>query len=237
MKKSGEIAATVMEKVLEATKPDVSKKELDELAFEEIKKLGGAPSFTTVAGYYWSTCITVNSEVVHGVPNDYILQENDLVSVDLGVILSGFHTDMARTVYLGNPSKEIKRFIEKGEEALRLAISVARPGKMINDISAAIQKTIEGGQYSVVKALVGHGIGRKLHEDPQVPGFVIKNSDVELRVGMTLAIEVIYTKGESEVVIKNDGWTIVTKDGSLGGLFEDTVAITKSGVLVLTKKD
>ncbi len=238
MKKSGEIAASVMYKVLGATIPEVSKAALDKLALKEIKRLGGSPSFTTVPGYHWVTCITVGEEVVHGVPNDYILKQGDLVSVDLGVRLLGFHTDMARTIYLGNPDSEIKKFMIAGETALRLAIAQAQPGNRIFHISTVIQKTVEGAGYSIVRELTGHGIGKKLHEDPAVPGFVTKDSDIELKVGMTLAIEVIYTMGEGSVVMAgSDGWTIASKDGSLAGLFEDTVAITKTGPVVLTKKD
>lgn len=235
MKDCGKIAATIMEKVLKATIPGVSKAELDRLAAAEIKRLGGEPSFTTVPGYHWSTCITVNEEVVHGVPNGYVLKEQDLVSVDLGVVLAGFHTDMARTVYLGNPNQEIKKFVVTGERALKLAIGQAEPGKHISDISAVIQRTVEGQGFSIVRELTGHGVGKNLHEDPAVPGFVTGGLDPELGVGMTLAIEVIYTKGESGVVMAGtDGWTIATKDGSLSALFEDTIAITKSGPVVLT---
>lgn len=238
MKKSGEMAASVMYKVLAVTIPEVSKAVLDKLALTEIKRLGGSPSFTTVPGYHWATCITVGEEVVHGVPNDYILKQNDLVSVDLGVKLSGFHTDMARTIYLGNPDPEIKKFITTGETALRLAIAQAQPGNRIFQISTVIQKTVEGEGYSIVRELTGHGIGKKLHEDPPIPGFVTKDAGIELKVGMTLAIEVIYTMGASDVVMAGaDGWTIASKDGSLSGLFEDTVAITKTGPVVLTKKD
>lgn len=237
MKKSGEITAAVMEKVLQNTIPGISKQELDKIAAIEIKKLGGTPSFLTVPGYHWVTCITVNQEVVHGVPNDYILKEDDLVSVDLGVVLSGYHCDMARTVYLGTPEKDLEKFIQTGEKALELAIQKACEGARIGDISAVIQETVEGENYSVVRALVGHGIGKRLHEDPPIPGFVTGDPGPELKVGMTLAIETIYTKGAPDVVMKGqDGWTIATKDGSLASLFEDTVAITKSGPVVLTNK-
>lgn len=235
MKKSGAIAAAVMQKTLSLVKPGISKSELDKIAGDEIKRLGGEFSFTTVAGYNWPTCITVNDEVVHGIPNDDVVKEGDLVSVDLGVVLSGLHTDMARTVFVGKPNRQISKFIKTGKKALKLAIAQAQPGKCIQDISAVIQKTVEGENYSVVRVLVGHGIGRNLHEDPQVPGFVTGGHNIKLKVGMTIAIEVIYTAGKPDVVVKDDGWTVVTKDGSLAGLFEDTVAVTRQGPFILTK--
>lgn len=237
MRECGQITANVMEKVLTAAKPGVTKADLDKLADAEIKRLGGQPSFTTVQGYNWCTCITVNSEVVHGIPNDYVLKAGDLVSVDLGVVLAGLHTDCARTIFLGVPDGQIKKFLTVGQRALNVAIRVAKTGKYIGDISQALQKTIEGAGFSVVRALVGHGIGRQLHEEPQVPGFVTANSGPKLAVGMTLAIEAIYTAGKPDVTIKPDGWTIETCDGSLGGLFEDTVAVTKLGPVILTRKN
>lgn len=237
MKKSGSITAQVMENVLKNTKPGISKAVIEKIAVSEIKKLGGQSSFTTVPGYKWATCINLNSEVVHGVPDDHILKENDLVSIDLGVQFGGLHTDMARTVFLGIANPEIKKFLKTGWEALKLAIKAAEPGNHIGSLSAVIQEIIEKEKFSVVRELTGHGIGKSLHEDPEVPGFVTDQLGPELKVGMTLAIEVIYAAGSPDVVVGTDGWTIITKDGSNAGLFEDTVAITESGALVLTQKN
>lgn len=236
MTECGQISASVIDKVLAAAKIGVTKSELNKLATTEIKKLGAKPSFTTVPGYHWATCITVNDEVVHGIPNDYSLTQGDLVSVDLGAVLQGYHTDCARTIDLGRPDSARQKFVEVGAKALDLAIGEAKVGNHVGDISAVIQKQVESAAYSVVRALVGHGVGAALHEDPQVPGFVTKDLGPELKAGMTIAIEVIYTAGSPEVLLKEDGWTIVTKDGSLAGLFEDTVAITKSGPIILTRK-
>ena len=236
MTECGQIAASVIDKVLKAAAPGVTKSELDKLATSEIKKLGGQLSFTTVPGYHWASCVTVNEEVVHGIPNDYSLTLGDLVSVDLGAVWQGYHTDCARTIYLGKPDSTEQKFVEVGSQALDLAIGEAKVGNHIGDISAVIQKQIESAAYSVVRALVGHGIGAALHEDPQIPGFVTKDLGPQLATGMTIAIEVIYTAGSPEVLLKEDGWTIVSADGSLGGLFEDTVAITKSGPVILTRK-
>jgi len=238
MKQGGQIAASVMEKILKSIKPGLSKSQLDTLAREEIINLGAQPSFMTVPGYHWATCITINEEVVHGVPNEDGIKEGDLVSLDLGILWKDFHTDLARTIGVGDISLEKKDFLETGRVALERAIGVCRVGAQVGDISQTIQGLIEGKRYQVVRVLTGHGIGRKLHEDPQIPGFRQKDKGPILKEGMTLAIEVIYSMGKSEVCYKgNDGWTLRTRDGSLAGLFEDTVAITKDGPIVLTRKN
>ncbi|OGD85739.1 type I methionyl aminopeptidase [Candidatus Curtissbacteria bacterium RBG_16_39_7] len=238
MKECGQMAAYVMEKILSNIEAGLSKRQLDIRGREEIKKLGAKPSFMMVPGYRWATCITVNDEVVHGVPNEDRLKEGDLVSVDLGVFWQGFHTDMARTIAVGNLSVEKKDFLETGRIALERAIKACRAGATVNDISCAIQGAIESKGYKVVRALTGHGIGRNLHEEPQVPGFHQKDKGVVLKEGMTLAIEVIYAMGKSEVCYKGeDGWTIRTRDSSLAGLFEDTVAVVKDGPIVLTRSN
>ncbi len=224
-----------MKKVLDNIKPGVSQLELEELAASQIQKSGAAPSFKTVPGYNWATCITVNDEVVHGIPKDYKLQEGDIVGIDLGVFWQGFHTDAAWTIQVGNkkdPRKE--KFLQVGEKALNKAIGQAQVGNRVGNISASIQDTVEEAGFSVVRALVGHGVGRRLHEEPEVPGFITDNPSPTLKEGMTLAIEVIYAMGSPEVAKSDDNWTIVTRDGSLAGLFEATVAITESGPIVLT---
>lgn len=237
MKKCGQICAQAMEKALFNVVPGNTKKEIDEVAREEIQRLGGKPSFMTVPNYYWTTCITFNEEVVHGVPNDDKIKEGDIVSVDLGAIYRGFHTDMARTVAVGEVDKKVVHFLDAGRQALSKAIEKARVGLAVRDISRTIQDIVEGEDYSVVRALTGHGIGKALHEDPYVPGFLEKGTSPKLVHGMTLAIEVIYTMGGHDVLYKgNDGWTIATADGSFAALFEDTVALTKYGSMILTAK-
>jgi methionyl aminopeptidase len=177
--------------------------------------------------------------VVHGVPNEYQLKERDLLGIDIGLFYKGFHTDMAETVIVGslNDSNHLKKFIQAGWEALNQAINMAKVGNRVGHISKAIEETITKAGYSSVRALVGHGIGRDLHEDPQIPCFFKGKLEetARLEIGMTLAIEIIYNQGKPEVVYKNDdGWTIKTKDGSLSGLFEHTVAILKNGPEILT---
>jgi len=238
MKESGKIASSVMEKMLKKIEPGVSKIQLDNLAREEIINLGAQPSFMTVSGYHWATCITINEEVVHGVPNEDKVKEGDLVSLDLGVLWKGFHTDLARTIGVGDINDDKKFFLETGSKALKNAIRFCRAGFRIGDISQAIESLIESKGYQVVRVLTGHGIGRRLHEEPPIPGFRQKDKGPVIKEGMTLAIEVIYAMGSSEVCYKgDDGWTLCTRDGSLSGLFEDTVAVTKNGPIVLTRKN
>lgn len=235
MEKGGEICAKAMEKALLNIRVGRKKKEIDQTVRKEIERLRGRPSFMTVPNYHWTTCVTFNEEVVHGVPNENQVKEGDIVSVDLGVVYQGFHTDMARTVAVGKIDKKTNHFLKVGKWALSKATEKARVGGRVGDISKTIQEIVENEGYSVVRALTGHGIGRALHEDPYVPGFAEVGTTPELVEGMTLAIEVIYTMGGYDVLYKgNDGWTIATVDGSLAALFEDTVALTKFGPVVLT---
>jgi methionyl aminopeptidase len=231
MRKSGQISAYALKKVIKAIKPGVNLLTLETIAEEEIVKRGGKPSFKTVEDYKWTTCITVNSEVVHGIPRDYILRDGDKVSVDLGTVYKGWHTDTAWSVIAGG---EESKFLKVGEKAMWDGIAQATTGKTIGDISNAIQTEVEGGGYSVVRSLVGHGVGQELHEEPEVPGIGQKGVGLVLEGGMTLAIEAIYTAGKGEVEVAKDNWTIVSKDGSLGGLFEMSIIIKDKKAEVLT---
>lgn len=234
MREGGRKLAGVLDQVLRAVKPGVSLKELDQLAESLIEKRGGKPSFKMVKGYNWATCININQGVVHGVPGNYRLRNNDLVSIDIGLFYKGLHTDIARTVPV-QTKKDI--FLKTGEKALKKAIKATKPGNRVGHISKAIGKEIKKSGFSPVKALTGHGVGKKLHEDPQIPCFLkgkIKRTP-ELAPGMTLAIEVIYTQGKPDVVLADDGWTVKTADGGVAGLFEDTVVVTAKGGKVLTK--
>lgn len=238
MREGGRILGEILEALLKKVKPGVKTIDLDILASELIDKRGGYPSFKTVRGYKWTTCMCVNEEVVHGIPDD-TLKEGDILCIDIGMLYKGLHTDTAWTIPVGKVSEDTTRFLKTGKDALEKAISQSNEGNRIGDISKAIQETIEGASYSVVKALVGHGIGKKLHEDPQVPGFL--NTKIEstpiLKSGMTLAIEVIYNRGRDEVVYKNnDGWTMATRDNSLSAVFEATVLIAGSKAEILTKR-
>jgi methionyl aminopeptidase len=208
------------------------------LAAGLIAKSGGKPAFKKVRGYQFTTCLNVNEGVVHGMPNDYRIKEVDLVSVDIGLWYRGFNTDMAVSLAFGGRHRE---FLKVGQEALRRAVEVSQEGKRVGDISWAIETTIRSGGYQPVKVLTGHGVGRKLHEEPLIPCWVRRGKGVngreQLAGGMTLAIEVIYAKGKGEVVLEDDGWTIATQDGKMAGLFEGTVVVTSRGGEVLTVKD
>lgn len=239
MRHSGEITAKALKKVIKAAKVGINLKELDRVAEDEILNLGGGSSFKTVEGYFWTTCLTVNDEVVHGIPRgEVILEDGDILGIDLGTVYQGWHTDAAWSVLVGGTEtkryRDKERFLKTGEEALWKAVGQAVAGNRIGDISHAIQTTIERAGYNVVRALVGHGVGEKPHEDPEIPGFGKENTGMELKPGMTLAIEAIYTAGGYEVYQKEDGWTVASEDGSLGGLFEMTVVVGREKAEVIT---
>lgn len=242
MREGGKILAEVLFKVLEHAKVGVSELELDKLAEELILKAGAEPGFKKVANYHHTICVSTNNVVVHGVPTNYKFKEGDVVGIDCGVYFKGLHTDMAQTIRIKDKGlmikDEVDRFLETGKKALEKGIAQAKAGNRVGHISKAIQEEVEGKGYSIVRSLVGHGVGKKLHEDPEVPGFLnvpIQRTPL-LKEGMTIAIEVIYNMGKRDVVYaNNDGWTIKTKDNSLAGLFERTIAITHEGSIVLTK--
>lgn len=236
MTKGGEILALVVEEVLKAAKPGIKTSDLDKLAEAKITSYGAQASFKLVPRYHWATCMCVNDTVVHGIPTAYTLQEGDLLGVDIGVYYQGFHTDMSWTIRIGQ--KEMDKFLQTGQKALLKAIEQVKAGNRVGHISQAIETVIEKeGGYSVVKQLVGHGVGRQLHEEPQIPGIVTKPIEQTpvLISGQTLALEIIYAHKKGDIVYKNnDGWTLVTKDGSLAGLYEVTVAVRKDKPLILT---
>lgn len=233
IRESGRIASLALKKAVETIKVGVSGLEVDKAVAEEIYRQGGDLSYKTVPGYKYATCITVNEQVVHGIPTARKFAAGDVVSVDLAVMYKGWHTDCAWTVLLGKDSGK-EKFLKAGEEALWLGIKQAVDGNRVGDISSAIQEEVEGSGYSVVRSLVGHGVGRSLHEDPEIPGFGKKGQGPVLKNGMSLAIEVIYTAGSPEVVLEEDGWTFSSADGSLGGLFEMTVIVGKRAAEALT---
>jgi methionyl aminopeptidase len=235
MRKSGQVSAKALKKAMETIKIGVTELEVDKAAGDEIYKRGGDWSYKTVPGYLYATCVTVNQEVVHGIPTSRKIQNGDLVSVDLASVYQGWHTDTAWTILVGDdPTGEKKKFLDIGEEALWLGIKQAVAGKRIGDIASAIQKKVEGSGYHVVRALVGHGIGREMHEEPEVPGYGRAGTGILLKEGMTIAIEVIYAAGTQEVVIADDNWTYESEDGSMSGLFEMTVVVGKKKAEVLT---
>lgn len=241
MQTGGKILADVLWEVLANVKPGISELELDVLAEKLILEKGGEPGFKKVDGYKHTICVSVNDVVVHGVPTNYKLKDNDIIGIDCGVFYQGFHTDMSETVRVSNKIKnkkdEVDIFLEIGKKALEEGIKQAKVGNYVGDISKTIQEIVEGSGYSVVRSLVGHGVGHELHEDPEVPGYLVGSitKTPKLTEGMVIAIEVIYNMGSFELVFANkDGWTLKTKDNSLAGLFERTVAIAKNGPLILT---
>lgn len=247
MQEGGKILASVLYEVLENVKPGVTEIEIDNLADRLITEKGAEAAFKKVKGYIHATCISTNNVVVHGIPSEYIFKDGDVVGIDCGVFYKGLYTDMSETRRVSDKGKggrvkeeedEVDRFLETGKRALEEAIRVTVVGNRVGHISKTIQDIVEGSGYSVVRSLIGHGIGRSLHEDPEVPGFL--NRKIEktplLKPGMTLAVEVIYNMGGHKVSYSNnDGWTISTSDGSTSGLFERTIAITDGSPLILTK--
>ena len=234
MKISGQICAKALNKVLKEVSANVTCLHLDKIARQELQSMGASSSFMTVEDYRWTICTTINHQVVHGIPGPTKLEEGDILGIDIGAIYQGFHSDMALTVPIGNVSPKTQHFLDVGEKTLNAAISKAKVGNRIGDISSTIQEMIEQAGYSAVRSLTGHGIGRQLHEEPMVPCFGEARTGPKILEGMTLAIEVIYSQGKGDVFMEKDGWTISTQDGSLGGLFEKTVAVAKEGPIVLT---
>lgn len=234
MRESGKIAASALKRAMDKIEIGVSGLEIDKLVEREIYKLGGDLSYKTVPGYKYATCITVNDAVVHGLPTDRKFADGDLVSVDLAVQFKGWHTDCAWSKLIGK-DQEREKFLKAGEEALWGGISMAVGGNRVGDISAAIQAKIEGSGYHIVRSLVGHGVGRSLHEDPEIPGYGKKGTGPVLKSGMTLAIEVIYTKGTPDVTLGDDGWTYFAADGSWGAVYEMSVIVGDSKAEVLTR--
>lgn len=236
MAEGGKKLGRVKKKLKEAINAGVSAGEIEEKALKLIDAEGGKPSFTMVKGYSWATCINVNDGVVHGVPKKKIVFKNrDVVSVDVGIFYKGFHTDTSFSVAI-KPNQKTNKFLDIGKISLERAIKEAKPGKRVYDVSYSMQKSIEEAGYSPIKALVGHGIGRDLHEAPQIPCFVSgkKEDSPEISAGMVLAIEVMYAEGKPDVKLAPDGWTIKTQDGKMAGLFEETVAVGDNGPKVLT---
>lgn len=234
------IVAEVLEKLKELIKPGVTTLELDIFVEEYIRNRGGIPAFKGYRGFPNSLCTSINSQVVHGIPSAHSrLKEGDIISLDLGVCYDSYYGDGAVTYPVGNIIPSTKRLLDVTAEALYRGIEMARPGNRISDISNTIQTYVEKNGYSVVRDFVGHGIGRSLHEEPQIPNFGLSGQGPRIKEGMTLAIEPMVNEGDSAVVILEDKWTAVTKDGSLSAHFEHTVAVTEDRPIILTqlKKD
>lgn len=236
MQENGRILSVILTKVKHQAKPGVSTQELADYAHELMKEERCRPAFLGYRGFPGTICVSVNEEVVHGIPSSHrILAQGDLVKIDIGIKKYGFYADMAETVYLGNDMPaEIETLIDVTKEALKAGIRNAIAGNTLGKISQGIQNTVEERGLSVVRRFVGHGIGRSLHEKPPVPNFGPDDQGPRLEVGMVLAIEPIATNGDPEVIIKDDGWTAVTRSGRLSAHFEHMVAVTECGPKILT---
>lgn len=235
MREAGNILAIVHEELRKIIQPGISTLDIDKKGEEIIRSYHCIPSFLNYNGYPASICVSVNDEVVHGIPNEkHFLQDGDIVSLDAGVIYKGYHSDAARTHGVGEISKEAQKLIDVTEQSFFEGIKYAKAGNHLHDISTAIQNYVESHECSVVRDLVGHGIGEHLHEDPEVPNFKPKGRGIKLVEGMTLAIEPMVNAGNFEVWWLEDDWTVVTQDGSLSAHYENTVLITKDGPELLS---
>jgi methionyl aminopeptidase len=234
MRPAGAVAGTVLEEIAAFIKPGLTTRQVDEFAAKRIKQHGAKSAFLGYRNYPCHTCLSVNEEVVHGLAGDRELHFGDIISVDVGVYYKGFVGDTARTVAVGGCGVAAQRLMDVTEHALVEGIAAAVPGNRVTDISRAIQTYVEANGFSVVREFVGHGVGRSMHEEPQVPNFVDPKSNQKLRSGMTLAIEPMVNTGQAGVKILKDGWTVVTQDGLLSAHFEHTVLITESEPEILT---
>lgn len=235
MRESARIAKTAVELIEKAIKPGVTTAQLDNIAYDYIVSQGAKPNFLNYNGYPGSICASVNDEVVHGIPSRHVvLKEGDIISIDMGAVKDGWHSDMARTFGVGNISPEAQKLIDVTKQSFFEGLKFLKHGAKLGDVSHAIQEYAESFGYGVVRDLVGHGIGQSLHEDPSVPNFGRAGHGVRLAAGMTLAIEPMITAGTYKVSVLDDDWTVVTDDGSLAAHYENTVLITKDGYEILT---
>jgi len=235
MRDAGRVVANVFQELEKAIRPGVTTGELDRLAEDFIIRQGARPAFKGLYGFPAAICTSVNEQVVHGIPGLRKLEAGDIISIDIGAEINGYFGDAAVTFPVGDISPEARRLLDVTRDALYAGIDVARTGNRLSDISHAIQSYVENHGFSVVRDYVGHGIGRKMHEDPQVPNFGRPGRGPRLEPGMTLAIEPMVNAGTYEVVTLDDGWTVVTRDGSLSAHFEHTVAITNGAAEILTR--
>ena len=232
---SNQIVAEALSVLRDRVKPGITTRELDRIAEGIVEKRGAKPAFKGYRGYPFSLCTSVNEEVVHGMPSNRVLDEGDIIGLDFGVYYQGLYGDAAVTLPVGRVSEKAAKLMQVTEQSLYAAIENAKDGNRLGDISAAVQETVESGGYSVVRDFVGHGIGKSLHEDPQIPNFGKKGRGIELKRGMILAIEPMVNAGKYKVKILADGWTVVTEDGSLSAHFEHSVAITENGPEILSR--
>jgi methionyl aminopeptidase len=237
MRRGGHILADVVDRLREVVKPGISTLEIDEDVEAFIRSRGALPAFKGYRGFPATVCISINEEVVHGIPSAHRrVKEGDIVGLDLGCIVEGYYADCAFTLAIGDVPPKVQQLLDVTRDSLDVAVAECRPGRRLSDVSHAVQAHVERHGFSVVRAFVGHGIGRALHEDPQIPNFGDPGRGPQLRAGMVLAIEPMVTMGSYDVKVLDDGWTAVTRDGSLAAHFEHTIAITEAGPEVLTSR-
>jgi len=234
MRQAGKIVATILQILTRQVRPGMKTKELDDIVDRELKNLGAKPSFKGYRGFPANLCVSVNDEVVHGIPGERILNEGDIISLDVGAIYTGFQADAAMTIGVGEISLEAKRLLKATEGTLKAGIAATRAGARLGDISAAIQHYAESRGFSVVREYTGHGIGRDMHEEPLIPNFGTPGTGPVLKKGMTFALEPMVNIGDWRTRLGDDGWTVLTADGSLSAHFEHTIAITDGEAEVLT---
>jgi methionyl aminopeptidase len=237
MRRAGRVVAGTIDAVLAAVRPGAATRDLDAVAEELIRDRGAVPSFKGYRGFPASICVSVNEQVVHGIPGDRRLADGDVLSLDFGAIWEGYHADSAVTVFVGEPpSAEAEKLVRVTEDALEGGISQIRAGKRLSDIGHAVQQVVEGAGFSVVREYVGHGIGRSLHEDPQIPNYGQPGRGPEIKPGLVVAVEPMVNMGDWPTRVLKDNWTVVTADGSLSAHFEHTIAVTEHGPEVLTAR-
>lgn len=236
MRQAGKIVARILTTLRNEIRPGMETRELDTIADKELNKMGAKSSFKGYRGFPANLCVSINDEIVHGIPRKRVLHEGDIVALDFGVIFMGFQSDAATTVGVGKISPKARQLLEATEKALGAGINAARLGARLGDISAAIQKYAESKGYSVVREYTGHGIGREMHEEPQIPNFGVSGTGPELKNGMTLALEPMLNIGDWHTRVGTDRWTVLTDDGSLSAHFEHTIAITNGEPEVFTRE-
>lgn len=234
IRKAGQVVAEILDLISENVRPGVTTRKLESLASEHFKKKKARPAFLGYQGFPASICVSVDDEVVHGIPGDRTLVEGEIVSVDAGAVIDGYFGDSARSFAVGNVNGKARKLLSVTREALDRGINACVVGNRLGDISFAIQSYVEAEGFSVVRDLVGHGIGKKMHEEPQVPNFGEPGTGIELKEGLVVAIEPMINAGGYKVRVLSDGWTVVTDDGSLSAHFEHTVAVTSKGPEILT---
>ncbi len=237
IRRSGKITAAVLTELMQKAHAGMPTRELDAMAERGIRTRGGVPTFKGYRGFPASICVSLNDEVVHGIPGRYVLREGDLLSIDIGTTLDDYVSDSAVTVAIGNVSAEAQRLLDVTQECLMLGIGAMQRGGHVGDIGAAVQEHAERHGYGVVRELVGHGVGREMHEEPQVPNYGRRGTGPKLRPGLVLAVEPMVTQGDPAVQIRKDGWTVVTADGKLAAHFEHTIVVTEQGPKILTLRE